>query len=654
MRTITFYSYKGGTGRTLAVANAARFLARFGRHVFVLDFDLEAPGLHYKLGLDHSRQRELRGVVDFVTDFKETGVVPDIAPYVYEVKDPEFEWSGSIHLMPAGNAPSAAYSRKLSAIEWHELFNPAESDTSVPRIPVGVPLFLELKARIENSAQPPDFLLIDSRTGVTEIGGVAVRLMPDTVVCLVHSNNENIYGARRILRSVLTAARLPGKAKIDVVPILTRLPEMDPQREAQVLDRLSHFFSDNGANPELAQVIVLHSDPNLQIQEALLVNSQITPNDSVLLRDYYKLFRRLCLDDGMPDDARAVLTGVVAADANPRLRSLLPGRRRSGLDLLAEPVSIRGRMARRNSRLMKSVDATYADGKAYLSWSHVVRRLLAGRLSAMIEKIPSEAVRWDLVAVQLREGVLDFCGEPYLLTDNRSHLVEIVQLGWCKTFGAYVRTDSATHQNLRLESPVQSFAERMAALLRSVPGIEVGVLGETAAASEANRILSGQIETARLIAKSTDKELFKWLEENDDHERIAICDHSVIPKLNELDEQKRYVCDVWFDFQRPIPTGLAYPREDADWRKELARAIAHSFLDCAADLKWDPQNDFPRSVVSDLRAAGIEALSFEELCSSLTLDLPFEEAIGWRRALQKIAASGTSFARQEPGGKDHE
>ena len=52
MTTITFYSYKGGTGRALALANGARDLARLGLKVVAIDFDLEAPGLHYKFSAD--------------------------------------------------------------------------------------------------------------------------------------------------------------------------------------------------------------------------------------------------------------------------------------------------------------------------------------------------------------------------------------------------------------------------------------------------------------------------------------------------------------------------------------------------------------------------------------------------------------------------
>ncbi len=42
---VTFYSYKGGVGRSMALANTAVLLARQGKRVLVVDWDLEAPGL---------------------------------------------------------------------------------------------------------------------------------------------------------------------------------------------------------------------------------------------------------------------------------------------------------------------------------------------------------------------------------------------------------------------------------------------------------------------------------------------------------------------------------------------------------------------------------------------------------------------------------
>lgn len=42
-RIVTFYSYKGGTGRTMALANTAWILAANGKRVLAVDWDLEAP-----------------------------------------------------------------------------------------------------------------------------------------------------------------------------------------------------------------------------------------------------------------------------------------------------------------------------------------------------------------------------------------------------------------------------------------------------------------------------------------------------------------------------------------------------------------------------------------------------------------------------------
>ncbi len=45
MYVVTFYSFKGGVGRTLALLNVAYEIANSGQHVLVVDFDLEAPAI---------------------------------------------------------------------------------------------------------------------------------------------------------------------------------------------------------------------------------------------------------------------------------------------------------------------------------------------------------------------------------------------------------------------------------------------------------------------------------------------------------------------------------------------------------------------------------------------------------------------------------
>lgn len=291
MKTITFYSYKGGVGRTLAVANVARYLARFGQDVVVMDFDLEAPGLHYKFALHQHRESDkpLRGIVDLLHSFVTQGKLPDsLDDYVYDVG--KRQGSGRLRLLPAGNAPSARYWKKLAAIDWHALFYDEQD-------PLGIPLFEELRLWIEETLKP-DFLLIDSRTGITEIGGVATTVMSDMVVCLLINNPENLEGAREVLRSIRKTPRLAGRKPVEILPVVTRIPQAeDTAVEDQVLEHVRTTL--NQEAPDLADTLaleamyILHSEPSLQIQEVLTIDADLTPQESPLLRDYLRLFARM-------------------------------------------------------------------------------------------------------------------------------------------------------------------------------------------------------------------------------------------------------------------------------------------------------------------------------------------------------------------------
>src|SRR5215471_5063825 len=77
-RIITFYSYKGGTGRSMALANIAWILASNRRRVLVLDWDLEAPGLHryFRPFLLDKQLTSSEGIVDFVNDYASEAIKP--------------------------------------------------------------------------------------------------------------------------------------------------------------------------------------------------------------------------------------------------------------------------------------------------------------------------------------------------------------------------------------------------------------------------------------------------------------------------------------------------------------------------------------------------------------------------------------------------
>ena len=64
---VTFYSYKGGVGRSILAANVAALLARSGK-TLLWDLDIEAPGLHRVSDLASAQPNE-RGLFEWLLDW---------------------------------------------------------------------------------------------------------------------------------------------------------------------------------------------------------------------------------------------------------------------------------------------------------------------------------------------------------------------------------------------------------------------------------------------------------------------------------------------------------------------------------------------------------------------------------------------------------
>lgn len=296
MQTITFYSYKGGVGRTLALANIAIYLSRFGRNVCIMDFDLEAPGLYYKFPKLVKATDIKRGLVDYIYEFAHNKVIPrSLKKFALELI-PSSKSQGRVQLIPAGDVLSPSYWRKLASVDWHGLFYKENSE--------GVPFFLELKERIRRKLDP-DFLLIDSRTGITEMSGLCTSLLPDKVVFLIINNQENIDGARQILRSIQRTERFPKQKPIEVTFALTRIPspENDEEMERQIVKDIQNFLNEPVEDLEsqlnIQDICILHSDRELELSESLRISQEVIAKETPLLRDYLRLFSKIIPDEAI-------------------------------------------------------------------------------------------------------------------------------------------------------------------------------------------------------------------------------------------------------------------------------------------------------------------------------------------------------------------
>ena len=167
----TFYSFKGGVGRTMALANVAVHLARRGRRVLLVDFDLEAPGLDIFPAL--RPEEALRGLVDYVAEYLETDQAPDVRDFVG--KSPAFD---NMLVMPSG-AMARGFAASFGQFDWGALYTERE----------GYLFFEDLKAQWRE-AFSPDYVLIDSRTGFTDTSGICTRQLPEAVTVLFSPTNK--------------------------------------------------------------------------------------------------------------------------------------------------------------------------------------------------------------------------------------------------------------------------------------------------------------------------------------------------------------------------------------------------------------------------------------------------------------------------------
>ena len=216
MYITTFYSFKGGVGRSMALANAAVELAKRGHRVLAVDFDLEAPGLDT---FDVLRPRdEVPGLIDFVHEYLDSNRAPDARRFL--ARSPDIgDRGGELWIMPSG-AQQASYAAHFNQIDWADLYDKRD----------GYLLFEDLKAQWKQVVDP-DYVLIDSRTGHTDTGGICTRQLPDAVAILFFPNEQNLRGLTKVVRDIRSEAREPRRKDIELHFIMSNVPDLDDEDE---------------------------------------------------------------------------------------------------------------------------------------------------------------------------------------------------------------------------------------------------------------------------------------------------------------------------------------------------------------------------------------------------------------------------------------
>lgn len=231
---ITFYSYKGGMGRTTTTMAYAMHLAEnHGKKVVVIDCDLEAPG--YLNFFDLAKNDELlsgekNGFVEFACDLLFAGDREAININNYIVKgytagedlgisDSDSN-RGSVWVIPAGNLNEHVLKDGTSDIH-RKSYLEGLAKLNLSNTPMIIHVFQELITKVQEAENiKADVVLIDSRTGFNDIFGTAVLNLSKSVVGFFGRSRQTSPGFMNLLqmhRKQIDENHPHGKFKLHIV-----------------------------------------------------------------------------------------------------------------------------------------------------------------------------------------------------------------------------------------------------------------------------------------------------------------------------------------------------------------------------------------------------------------------------------------------------
>ncbi|WP_346767257.1 FxSxx-COOH system tetratricopeptide repeat protein [Streptomyces sp. C1-2] len=249
---MTFYSYKGGTGRTMALVNVGWIMASNGLRVLLVDWDLEAPGLHRYLRplFVDSELRHTNGLINMMKSYvgrvmgsgepaapadataSQSTVLESeewlracarLAPYTTSL-DLTLPPGGRLDFLPAGRQ-SASYSAAVTTFDWTSFYNR-----------LGGGSFLQVLR--EEMKTEYDYVLIDSRTGVSDTSGICTMLLPDVLVDGFALNLQSVGGCAEVAASVAGSAPHP----IRILPVPMRVEDAEQELLQQGRDSAHAAF----------------------------------------------------------------------------------------------------------------------------------------------------------------------------------------------------------------------------------------------------------------------------------------------------------------------------------------------------------------------------------------------------------------------------
>ncbi|MCL2935231.1 MAG: AAA family ATPase [Trichodesmium sp. MAG_R02] len=187
---VSFFSFKGGVGRTTTLVATALTLARHGHQVAVVDLDLESPGISTFFLPD--TEESPPGMIDYLLEKNIQGKNWKLKDHLEVVNEPKLlgDEENILPILSAGNVDKN-YLEKLARLDCQNFLN-----VNNPLQKTWSDMFKELN----EAAGKLDFILLDTRTGFHDLGGLAIAELSHAAVIFGTQSRQSWAGLTHVIR----------------------------------------------------------------------------------------------------------------------------------------------------------------------------------------------------------------------------------------------------------------------------------------------------------------------------------------------------------------------------------------------------------------------------------------------------------------------
>jgi cellulose biosynthesis protein BcsQ len=297
---VAFYSFKGGVGRTTALASYAVARARRGERLAVVDCDLDAPGVGRLLDSDGEGSTAEWGVVDFLLEHAHD--LP-FADYRHACARAPVTGDGVIDVFPAGRVDDD-YVTKLARV-----------DLEIGTDPRSHPLATLLR-RIRDELRP-SVILVDCRAGLSPAAGLLLSGLAHLHVLFATASHQNFAGLERVVHRLGHAQARAMQPQADCLVVQAMLPEIaDELPRAAFEAQVEAIFRDH--------YYAVEPDPEERLWSLRDLGSSVAPHVPVLLHYRAGLAWFARIDDVAQDLVEAADYRHLGARLDERLAQATP------------------------------------------------------------------------------------------------------------------------------------------------------------------------------------------------------------------------------------------------------------------------------------------------------------------------------------------